>query len=188
MIEELAQIGCTIEEIAKVTGFPVEVIERDHMGTIAANWPPIERRIEMRYRRLYRGCETQELKNLLRESKSMALGVKYYPLGLPERVWSAIRSHISASAGRNGWSIQGMSKAAIEDSLGFTVHDLMLHIEKLLLAGMSWANWGEWHIDHVTPRAKFQVTGLGDPSFKKCFGLSNLQPLWAAENMAKGSK
>jgi len=52
--------------------------------------------------------------------------------------------------------------------------------------GMSWENYGQWHIDHVIPCAEFD---LRDPNQQRqCFHYSNLQPLWATDNHQKHSK
>jgi hypothetical protein len=50
---------------------------------------------------------------------------------------------------------------------------------------MSWENRKEWHIDHIRPMAAFKFTSTKDAGFRKCFALSNLQPLWAHENCMK---
>lgn len=64
---------------------------------------------------------------------------------------------------------------------------IVAHLENLFKPGMSWANHGKvWHIDHIIPCAEFDLT---DPrQVEQCFGLHNLQPLWARENIQKGKK
>lgn len=71
----------------------------------------------------------------------------------------------------------------------YTVADLMAHLEAKFLPGMTWANAGRggWHIDHVRPRSSFAFTDAADPQFKECWSLANLQPLWQADNLKKGS-
>ncbi len=60
---------------------------------------------------------------------------------------------------------------------------LKSHIENSFLPGMSWENRNLWHVDHVKPCAKFDLT---DPEQQKaCFHFTNLQPLWAEDNMKK---
>jgi hypothetical protein len=52
---------------------------------------------------------------------------------------------------------------------------------------MSWDNHGKhgWHIDHIRPCASFDFS---DPEQQQqCFHYSNLQPLWAGDNLSKGS-
>ena len=53
---------------------------------------------------------------------------------------------------------------------------------------MSWDNWSikGWHIDHIRPCSSFD---LSDPTQQKeCFHYTNLQPLWASENLKKNNK
>jgi len=54
------------------------------------------------------------------------------------------------------------------------------------IAGMSWANYGEWHIDHKKPCALFDLRDTDQQ--RACFHYSNLQPLWAFDNRSKGAK
>lgn len=64
---------------------------------------------------------------------------------------------------------------------------LIKHIESLWVKGMSWENYGTaWHIDHIEPLASFEVYDKDD--IRKAWHFSNLRPLWAKENIAKGDK
>jgi hypothetical protein len=63
---------------------------------------------------------------------------------------------------------------------------LTSHLESQFTEGMSWDNYGDWHIDHIRPCASFDLTDMDEQ--KKCFHFSNLQPLWATDNLSKGSK
>jgi len=72
--------------------------------------------------------------------------------------------------------------------VGYTVNDLKRHLEKQFTPGMSWENFGEWHIDHVIPKSVFNFTEPEHEDFKRCWSLKNLQPLWATDNLSKGSK
>ena len=74
------------------------------------------------------------------------------------------------------------------DLLGYTVDDLKYHLEAQFSVGMSWENYGEWHIDHRLPLASFNYETPDCPDFKRAWSLPNLQPLWAKENMSKGAK
>ena len=72
--------------------------------------------------------------------------------------------------------------------IGCTLEQLKKHLENQFTAGMTWKNYGRngWHIDHIKPCTSFDLT---DPKQqRKCFHYSNLQPLWAAENISKGNR
>ena len=58
------------------------------------------------------------------------------------------------------------------------------HIERQFIKGMSWKNQGEWHIDHIIPLASANT----EEELKKLCHYSNLQPLWADDNLIKSDK
>jgi hypothetical protein len=72
--------------------------------------------------------------------------------------------------------------------LPYTLEDLMSHLEKQFSNGMSWPNYGEWHVDHITPMSSFDIKEEGDEEFVRCWSLKNLRPLWGEENLSKGNK
>ncbi len=74
------------------------------------------------------------------------------------------------------------------DLLGYTLEELMTHLEIQFLPGMTWDNYGEWHIDHIIPVSAHNYQTPDDIDFQKCWALSNLRPLWAADNIRKGAK
>jgi 5-methylcytosine-specific restriction endonuclease McrA len=45
-----------------------------------------------------------------------------------------------------------------------------------------------WHIDHIIPISSFSFSSPEDPEFKAAWALTNLRPLWAAQNISKGAK
>lgn len=73
-----------------------------------------------------------------------------------------------------------------EIMLGYSKKQLLIHIESLFLEGMSWENRSLWHIDHKKSIKDFLKEGITDP--KIINALSNLQPLWAKDNLSKGAK
>ena len=70
--------------------------------------------------------------------------------------------------------------------LGCTVEELKLYLEKRFVDGMSWDNYGKWHVDHIRPCASFDLRD--EEEQKKCFHYSNLQPLWAEDNLRKSKQ
>jgi outer membrane receptor for monomeric catechols len=68
--------------------------------------------------------------------------------------------------------------------LGYDTIKLKQRIEIQFKNGMSWDNYGKWHIDHKKPISKFKE----GTNINIINALSNLQPLWAKENLSKGNK
>jgi len=74
------------------------------------------------------------------------------------------------------------------EMVGYSEQELRGHLERQFLRGMSFESYGEWHIDHIIPLASFVIEGPDDPSFKRAWALTNLRPMWAADNIRKGDK
>lgn len=72
---------------------------------------------------------------------------------------------------------------SLEELIGYSLDDLMDHLESQFKDGINWDNINKWHIDHINPRSNFTTKQI-----KQCFQLSNLRPLWAIENIRKGRK
>lgn len=70
------------------------------------------------------------------------------------------------------------------DLLGYSPLELKMHIESKFKEGMTWDNFGKWHIDHIIPISVAQ--DLEQALFLS--KLENLQPLWADENLKKSNK
>jgi hypothetical protein len=85
--------------------------------------------------------------------------------------------------------LQGTPKSdKTEEILGCSFYFLRRWLESKFQPGMTWENQGlkGWHIDHIRPCASFDLT---DPEQQKlCFHYTNLQPLWAKDNLSKGAK
>ena len=67
--------------------------------------------------------------------------------------------------------------------VGCSPEELKAHLESLFTEGMSWENYGEWHADHIRPISSFSLT-----EWKQVNHYTNLQPLWAEDNLKKGDK
>ena len=80
----------------------------------------------------------------------------------------------------------GHDRASTRELVGCTAGELKRHLEAQFQAGMSWDNYGAWHVDHTTPLVKMNVA---DPESIRAFcHYTNLQPLWAEENLSKGAR
>ena len=77
------------------------------------------------------------------------------------------------------------SGSAIKD-LGCSIAELKKHLESKFQNGMSWQNYGKWHIDHIKPLRNFNLTSSVEVAIVCHY--TNLQPLWAKDNLSKGSK
>ena len=70
--------------------------------------------------------------------------------------------------------------------VGCSLDRLRAHLESLFRPGMTWDNMGAWHIDHKLPLASFDLTKSEEQY--RAFNYTNLQPLWALENLQKGDR
>lgn len=81
-----------------------------------------------------------------------------------------------------------LSGGSWRNHLPYTIDELKLHLERQFLTGMGWENMHLWHIDHITPKSSFTYESAEDAEFLACWGLANLRPLWAADNISKGAR
>ena len=85
-------------------------------------------------------------------------------------------------------ALKGIQKSASTmELIGCSYEELMAYIEARFLPGMSWDNYAYdgWHIDHIIPLDSFD---LSDPEqLKRAAHYSNLQPLWAEDNLRKSN-
>ena len=97
-----------------------------------------------------------------------------------EAISSNIRSSLKGKKAGRHW----------ETFVDYTVDQLKRHLEKQFKDGMSWDNYGRngWNIDHIIPVSVFNFSSPNDIDFKRCWALSNLQPMWARENIIKSNK
>jgi hypothetical protein len=117
----------------------------------------------------------QEKRNYSRE---YAVLVSNHKRALTHKLNSLMRSHLYE---------RGLKKTDRSIKLlGAPLSVVCAHIEDQFQPGMSWENHGQWHYDHIRPCASFDLT---DPEQQKqCFHYTNLQPLWAKDNLSKSDK
>jgi hypothetical protein len=133
--------------------------------------------------RYHRGLAYKESQKKYQNSpKGLSARKRVYEkaLTIPEKVvCKSLRGHMRRI--RPGFKSESTAKM-----LGCTIQQCCNHLEAQFTEGMSWDNYGKWHIDHIIPCAFFD---LSKPSHQKvCFNWQNLQPLWESDNCAKGDK
>ena len=89
---------------------------------------------------------------------------------LRKRIWEALKHNSKSKSTMN--------------LVGCSIEYLKQYLESKFKLGMSWDNYGKWHVDHIRPCASFDLSNLEEQ--RKCFNYTNLQPLWAEENLSKG--
>lgn len=77
-------------------------------------------------------------------------------------------------------------QSSIITLLGCSILELKEYLEEKFKPGMTWTNYGEWHIDHIKPCCDFRLSDKNQQEI--CFHYTNLQPLWAKDNLSKGGK
>lgn len=83
-------------------------------------------------------------------------------------------------------ALKGIDKSkTTEELIGCSFENLKLYLESKFKDGMSWDNYGKWHIDHIKPCDSFDLTK--EYHQRECFHYTNLQPLWAADNIKKSN-
>lgn len=153
--------------------------QRENRRRNAAKWRKIDpsrnHRACMKYRRTnkekYRAYRNREHDHKMNNDPGYALR-------------HSLRGRLLAALSRDG----AAKNSSVESYLGCSLSELMAHLEGQFLAGMTWANRGHktWHIDHIIPCAAFDHS---DPEqVAKCWHYSNLQPMWATDNLKKGCK
>jgi hypothetical protein len=91
--------------------------------------------------------------------------------------------------GRVVSALRGRSKSVrTMEMVGCLIEELKNHLQSKFTEGMNWVNYGKdgWHIDHIIPCASFDLSKMEEQ--RKCFHFSNLQPLWAVDNIRKGAR
>ena len=107
--------------------------------------------------------------------KAYKLRNKNYKIGayLRTRVYRALKAQKAQKWGKT------------EELLGCSIPDVRVYLEAKFKEGMTWDNYGKWHIDHIKPLAKFDLTNKEEQM--KAISYTNLQPLWAQDNLRKSA-
>lgn len=97
-----------------------------------------------------------------------------------EKLSYRIRSNLSAAIKR---VVRGCVSKSLENMLGIDWESFKVYFESKFQPGMNWENYGQWHVDHIIP-----VSSFTEASAHLMNHYTNLQPLWAEDNIRKGNK
>lgn len=115
--------------------------------------------------------------------ESLAAYMRHKRLSDPSfLVADRLRRRVNGAIKRAGASKQ----CSLAEVSGCSVAELVSHIERQFLPGMSWDNRRLWHIDHIIPCSAFDLTDTDQQ--KIAFHYSNLRPMWATDNHRKHAK
>ncbi len=92
----------------------------------------------------------------------------------------AISNRINQVVSRGGFT----KRSGIGTMIGCSWIDFKIYLESKFTEGMSWDNYGKWHIDHIVPCASAQ----SEEDLIRLQHFTNLQPLWATDNLRKSDK
>lgn len=91
-----------------------------------------------------------------------------------------MRSRLNIAFKNRNWK----KESSTADLIGCSLEEAMTYIQSKFKSGMTWENYGKWHIDHVIPLC----SATTPEEVARLCHFSNLQPLWASDNRKKRSK
>lgn len=132
-------------------------------------------RIEYERKRTNKRRKTKEYKEY-QVQYQMKLNKKKYNEDIQFRLMKRMRNNINKYITRK--------QKTTSQIIGCSSLDLIKHLESQFLPDMSWDNYGEWHIDHIIPQSSAKT----EEEVYKLNHYTNLQPLWAEDNLRKSDK
>lgn len=91
-----------------------------------------------------------------------------------------LRNRLNSALDAKFWK----KTSKFSEYIGCTLEQLQQHLESKFTEGMSWENRGDWHLDHILPLSSAKTE---EELYKLCH-YTNLQPLWAVDNLIKADK
>lgn len=140
---------------------------RDKANEMKRNWLSKNPEKRKQYRENYKPRKNE------RKKERKETDLIYY---LVDRVRSRLRKYLLIN------NITKKNKTF--DIVGCTPQFLKEHLETQFKEGMNWENRNKWHIDHITPLSSAKTE---EELYKLCH-YTNLQPLWAEDNLKKSNK
>ena len=126
--------------------------------------------------RAYQSYQSYQLRqSLIKHDQHVKEWKSFVRYAVYQRLKRGVQRGMKDKAANSNWP----------DYLGYSVDELIDHIESQFTDGMGWHNMSEWHIDHVVPICAFDIQSADSEDFKRCYSLDNLMPVWAEDNMNK---
>jgi hypothetical protein len=121
-------------------------------------------------------CAPEAARDVLRMAQARRLSNPQHRLNA--RIATRISGSLKGVKDRRKW----------QSLVDYSLAVLIRHLERGCLEGMTWENYGRWHVDHIIPLASFVFDSAEHPEFRAAWALPNLQPLWKRDNLSKGGK
>ena len=131
-------------------------------------------------RALHLKGQTKERRSPSLKAKSPEYKKQLNEASLRLKISSRLRSRIGQIIKSKSFTKARKSSSLLGCDMRFFVG----YFEAKFQSGMSWENYGKWHIDHIIPLASAKK----EPELIELCHYSNLQPLWAKDNISKGAK
>jgi len=144
---------------------------------------PVYRQKRINAKREYRNDPNNKEKIRISKKKSVKKARENNPI---LKVIANLRTRLT-------FILNGQRRAECSKKLiGCDTETLKAHLESLFKPGMNWQNYGrwyrgqpmKWHIDHIIPCEFFDMSNSEEQ--KKCYHYTNMQPMWAIDNILKG--
>jgi hypothetical protein len=126
-----------------------------------------------------RVAENKKIWRELHKDRENSMAIIKYKTNLQHKLRVLLRSRLNQA-------VKSQKNGSATRDLGCSIDELKIYLEYKFQPGMSWDNYGPkgWHIDHIRPLSSFDLSNR--EQLKIACHYSNLQPLWAADNLKKG--
>jgi hypothetical protein len=148
---------------------------KDKINPRLKAWRSINREREKAQQKVYRKNNRDKIREIEKQSYANNKNINL-------KLSRSLRARLRSALKRNT-----KSGSAVKD-LGCTIDEFKIYLESKFQPGMAWDNYGYhgWHIDHIKPLASFDLSDR--KQLLEACHYTNLQPLWAVDNLAKGDK
>ena len=176
-IIELSTEGASIVELAVLLN-----ISRDTFYALSDREPEFKKAID-NFREIYKKVNKKYVSEKVLNIREKRRYSRNYKKEYQSNKFAiSARSLLAYHLRNNG---KTKSKKTFE-YFGYSSNEYVAYIKSKLKQGMTLDNYGLWHVDHIKPLSKFDLTK--DEEIKKAWSFNNLQCLWASENISKGNR